>query len=134
ELGHQFGDGGDWDEKPKVYILKNPIDTDTSAPESDPANWLELDAPEITGHVFSPLSQPFGTPGETLTFDLSGFSTEQRTGWGIAVGGVDGNANAAGIQNFISVTEVLVDGTVIPGPYDLNLQVNRSTGEVKIVN
>jgi hypothetical protein len=73
-------------------------------------------------------------PGGTVTLDLSGFTTEQRTGWGIAVGGVDGNATAAGIQNFISVTEMSVVGTVIPGPYDLSLQVNTSTGEVTIMN
>src|SRR5690606_22300887 len=134
ELGHQFGDGGDWDTTPKVYILKNPSDTGSASPELDPDNWLELTPSETTGHIFSNLAEPFGTPGGTVSFDLTGFSTEQRTGWGIAVGGVDGNANAGGIQNFISVTEMLVEGTVIPGPYDLSLEVNRSTGEVKIVN
>ncbi len=134
ELGRQFGDGGDWDAKPKVYILKNPIDTNTSAPENDPANWLELDAPETTGHVFDPLTLPAGTPGGTIRLDLSAFSEQDRTGWGIAVGGVDGNSSDAGVVNFISVTEMSVVGTVIPGPYELSLQVNTTTGEVKLMN
>lgn len=132
ELASQFNDGGDWDAKPKVYILKNPVDTNLTPPESDPDNWLELDAPETTGHVFSPLVA--AGDGGRFTLDLSGFTQEQRTGWGIAVGGVDGNSNASGVVNFVSVSEMLVAGTVIPGPYDLSLQVNTTTGEVKIMN
>ena len=32
ELGQQFGDGGDWEAAPKIYILKNAVDTDKTRP------------------------------------------------------------------------------------------------------
>ncbi|MCO6044349.1 hypothetical protein NG895_10565 [Aeoliella sp. ICT_H6.2] len=133
ELATQFGDGGDWDSQPRVFVLKNPIDTNTTAPEDDPDNWFELvGATEGTGHVFDSLVTP--GDGGTISFDLSSFPEAARTGWGIAVGGVDGNAAASGAQNFISVTEFDVTGDVIPGPYELSLEVNSSTGEVFIKN
>jgi hypothetical protein len=113
DMGFQFVDGGDWEDTPKVYILKNPVDTNQTAPEDDPTNWVEVSATETTGHVFDPLVA-FGEPGETLTFSLTG-SAEERTGWGWAVGGVDGNQREDGLYNFISVTEVSAVGTVVSG-------------------
>ncbi|HEX6963188.1 MAG TPA: hypothetical protein VF175_15080 [Lacipirellula sp.] len=133
ELGLQFGNGGDWETIPRIFILKRPVDTNTSRPESDPANWTEISgATETTGHVFSPLVTP--GPGGTVRFDLSSIPASQRTGWGWAIGGVDGNANASGEANFISVTELTATGALVPRPYDLELEVNSATGQVRIVN
>jgi hypothetical protein len=119
-LGNQFGDGGDWDSTPRIFILKNPVDTSTTRPEDDPTNWHEIvGATETTGHTFSPLVTP--GPGGTFTFDLTGIHPSQRTGWGWAVGGVDGNANDAGAVNFVSITELSATGTVVPEPSGLVL-------------
>ncbi len=120
ELGRQFGDGGDWETTPRVFILKNPVDTNTAPPESDPANWLELvGLSETTGHAFSSLVMP--GPGGTVSFDLSSVPAAMRTGYGWAIGGVDGNQNANGVINFISVSEVTVSGVLVPEPGALAL-------------
>ncbi|HJQ80335.1 MAG TPA: PEP-CTERM sorting domain-containing protein [Lacipirellulaceae bacterium] len=119
ELGQQFGDGGDWETTPRVFVLKNPVDTNTASPESDP-NWVELvGVSESTGHSFSSLVTP--GPGGTVSFDLSSFAPALRSGYGWAIGGVDGNQNANGVFNFISVTEVLVSGELVPEPGSLVL-------------
>jgi hypothetical protein len=39
-----------------------------------------------------------------------------RTGYGWSIGGVDGNQNANGAINFISVSEVIVSGVLVPEP------------------
>jgi hypothetical protein len=133
ELANQFGDGGDWETTPRIFILRNPVDTDTTRPESDPTNWTEIiGASETTGHVFNPTVTP--GPGGTVRFDLSSIPADQRTGFGWAIGGVDGNANAAGVVNFISVTELAASGALIPGPHNLELEVNATTGQVRIKN
>jgi hypothetical protein len=113
DIGHQFEDGGNWEETPKVYILKNPVDTNQDAPEDDATNWVEVAASETSGQVFDPIVA-FGEDGPTLTFSLTG-SADERTGWGWAVGGVDGNQREDGIYNFISITEVSAVGTVVTG-------------------
>lgn len=133
ELGKQYSFGGDWQSKPKIYILKNPVDTGTTRPEADPANWLEVTgATETTGHVFSPLGSS-GTGG-TINFDLSAIPADQRSGFGWAIGGVDGNQDSIGGGNFVSVTEVSATGTLIPGPYEIRLEVNSISGETRLVN
>jgi hypothetical protein len=133
ELAIQFGDGGDWETTPRIFILKNPVDTNTSRPETDPTNWREITgASETTGHVFSPLVTP--GPGGTVRFDLSSIPAADRTGWGWAIGGVDGNANASGVVNFVSVTELSATGALVPRPYDLELEVNTTTGRIQIAN
>jgi hypothetical protein len=133
ELGNQFADGGDWEAMPRIFILKNPVDTNNTRPETDPTNWREITgAAETTGHVFNPLVTP--GPGGTVNFNLSAIPADQRTGYGWAIGGVDGNQNPAGTVNFISVAEVAATGALVPRPYDLELEVNTTTGLVKIVN
>jgi hypothetical protein len=69
-----------------------------------------------------------------VRFDLSGIPAAERTGWGWAIGGVDGNANAAGVVNFVSVTELSATGALVPRPYDLELVVNTTTGQLEITN
>jgi hypothetical protein len=120
ELGNQFGDGGDWEAVPKVYILKNPVDTDMTRPELDPTNWTEVPATEVGGHVFDPAVVPGA--GGTIVLDLSSASVAARTGWGFAVGGVDGNQRTSdNLWNFISISEVSIVGSVVvahPGDFD----------------
>ena len=75
ELGNQFVDGGDWEEEPRVFILKNPVmNSDQVRPEISP-NWVEVSAaafnyPEEPEHVFDPLV--IQGPGETIHFLLTG--------------------------------------------------------------
>jgi hypothetical protein len=116
ELGQQFGDGGDWETTPKIYILKNPVDTDKTRPETDPTNWLEVTgAVETAGHVFNPVA--LNGPGGTIRFDLSAIPANLRTGYGWAIGGVDGNVcNGCGGNHFISLTEVSATGSLVPEP------------------
>jgi hypothetical protein len=133
DLGNQFADGGDWETTPRIFILKNPMDTNTTRPETDPTNWLEITgATETTGHVFNPIVTP--GPGGKVNFNLSAIPAAQRTGWGWAIGGVDGNQANTGTINFISVTELAATGALVPRPYDLELEVNSTTGQVVIVN
>ncbi len=44
DLGQQFADGGDWQAQPNVYILKNPVDTGSTRPETDTNNWVQVPA------------------------------------------------------------------------------------------
>ena len=132
DLGHQFGDGGDWEETPKVYILKNPVDTGQTRPEDDPVNWLEVAATETGGHEFDPLVME--GPGDQLVFSLTG-SAEDCTGWGWAVGGVDGNQADKGTGNFISITEVSATGTVVgtvPMTGDYNENGELDSGDLDL--
>jgi hypothetical protein len=133
ELGRQYAFGGDWQSTPKIYILRNPVDTGSTRPETDPSNWLEVTgAIETTGHAFNPLGT--NGPGGTINFDLSSIPAAQRTGWGWAIGGVDGNQDGGGGGNFVSVTELSATGTLIPGPFEIKLQVNTTTGATSLVN
>ncbi len=104
DLGYQFGDGGDWELQPLVYILKNPVDTNQRYPESDPSDWVQVPANLMSGNVFNyGLDGPVGAPTNTpIAFDLSHLPLSQRTGYGWAVGGVPANQAA----HFLSITEL----------------------------
>lgn len=113
----QFVDGGEWQSEPKLYMLINPVDTNQTRPEDDPANWVE-----VTGAVFSSTHVPQTLSVErsnAFTFDLSGLHPAQRTGYGWAIGGVDGTENPAGDWNFVTITELTAAGTVVPEPHTL---------------
>jgi MYXO-CTERM domain-containing protein len=122
EMGNQFVDGGDWEVEPRIFILKNPVDTDTTRPEEDPTNWVEITGfTETTGHVFS--SDVVPGSGGTMTFDLAAIPAANRTGYGWAVGGVDGNSNPETLAiNFVSVSEISATGSYVgmahPGDFD----------------
>ncbi len=111
-LGNQFGDGGHWSEAPKLYLLKNLIDTQNAdAIASDPAS---LTRPENSPHWVEVPGAVLHAPGtfgadktndvanSPLTFDLSALPLGMRTGYGMAVGGVTGDGSAS----FISITEM----------------------------
>ncbi len=99
-LGRQMGDGGNWAAMPRVFILKNPVDTDRTPPEQDTANWIELPMRPLFGTQFTPA--PDKNPGEVIEIPLTGFSIEERTGYGWALGGVAGDGQA----HYISITEL----------------------------
>lgn len=109
DLGYQFGDGGDWELQPFVYILKNPIDTNQRYPEYDPADWTLVQATLLSGNVFNygidgpANAAPVNTP---IVFDLSRLPSALRTGFGWAVGGVPANQAA----HFLSITELRAFG------------------------
>jgi hypothetical protein len=118
ELGNQFGDGGDWEAMPNVYILKNPTLVGESTEPNMSPNWVQVTgATETAAHVFTPIVVP-GSPttNGTIRLDLSAIPAAARTGWGWAVGGVDGNQNAGGLHNFISLTEVVAEGVAAAVP------------------
>ena len=99
-LGRQMDDGGSWAEMPRVFILKNPVDTDRTPPEQDTANWLELPLRPLFGAAFTP--EPDKNPGAVIEIPLTGFSIEDRTGYGWALGGVKGDGPAG----YVSITEL----------------------------
>jgi hypothetical protein len=99
-LGRQSDDGGCWAKPPRVFILKKPVDTNSTPPENDPANWREAPWKPLVGSAFQP--EPCGNPGTVLEIALTALSEEDSTGYGWAVGGVPGN----GSGQYISVTEL----------------------------
>jgi len=107
DLGNQFGDGGSWISQPKVYILKNPVDSNQTRPETDPTDWAEVPAILISGSQFQFTIDPSPSPNTPIVFDLSGLSAAERNGYGWAVGGVKGSGSA----DFISISEVTSYGT-----------------------
>jgi hypothetical protein len=107
DLGNQFGDGGGWATQPKVYILKNPVDSNQTRPETDPNDWVEVPAKLISGSQFQATVDPTPSPNTPIVFDLSTLNAAQRNGYGWAVGGVKGS----GANDFISVSEVASYGT-----------------------
>ena len=129
----QFGDGGDWETTPRIYILKNPVGHEyfTTGDRSDKLARDHRSHGNDGAHI-----QPAGIArrGWRGTFDLSAIPAAERTGWGWAIGSVDGNANAAGVVNFIPVTELSATGALVPRPYDLELVVNTTTGQMEISN
>ena len=60
-MGRQMGDGGNWSAMPRVFILKNNVDTNQTSPEDDPANWRELPLRQVYGAAFS--ASPSANPG-----------------------------------------------------------------------
>ncbi len=102
-LGRQMGDGGNWADVPRVFILKKPVDTNQTPPERDFTNWSELPLRQLLGR-FSP--QPDTNPGMVLEIPLTAFSPDERTGYGWAVGGVPGNGPAG----YLSITELRAYG------------------------
>jgi hypothetical protein len=108
DLGNQFGDGGSWGTEPKLYRLKNPVDTNTDRPEQETNHWEEVAAPLISGSLFNTAVDPTPSPNTPIVFDLSGLPADQRTGYGWAVGGVAGD----GANTFISISELSAFGVL----------------------
>ena len=88
ELGNQFGDGGDWEAMPNVYILKNPTLVGESTEPNLSPNWVQVTgAIETAGHVFTPLVVP-GSPttNGTIRLDLSGIPAADPHRLGLGCG------------------------------------------------
>ena len=73
-LGRQMGDGGNWAETPRVFILKHPVDTGSVPPEDDPADWRELPSQHFYGASFK--AEADANPGAVIEFPLTGSSVE----------------------------------------------------------
>ena len=108
DLGKQFGDGGDWQAQPNVYILKTPLDTASARPETDGSDWLQVSAPLITGGQYQSAAwpSPGPSPNTPYVFDLTGLPPSLRAGYGWAVGGALGN----GVYGFLSFSELRAYG------------------------
>jgi hypothetical protein len=106
DLGQQFADGGDWQTQPSVYILKKPVDTGSTRPETDTNNWVQVPATLISGSQFQSAVDGNPSPNTPIVFDLTGLPASQRNGYGWAVGGVLGN----GTTRFLSLTELRAYG------------------------
>jgi hypothetical protein len=129
DLGATFPDGGDYAEAPLVFILKNPVDTDMTQPQSDPTDWIQVPARLITGNVFQlETDGPNGsfTTNTPITFDLTGLPLDERTGYGWAVGGVPAN----GINSFLSISELSSFQVAALPPVELS--VVRSANQVAL--
>ncbi len=106
DLSHQFNDGGSWSELPRIFILKEPVNTDNTLPESDP-RWVEIPAALISQSRFdSAVDAPGDSvpPNTPIAFDLSGVPPALRTGYGWAVGGVQGDI--IGFPSFVTIGEL----------------------------
>ena len=89
---------------PRIFILKNPVDTGSTPPEDDPANWRELPLGRLSyGDPFHAAADV--NPGTAVEWALT-TAAEDRTGYGWAVGGVKGNGEAG----YISITELRAYG------------------------
>ena len=106
DLGNQFSDGGSWAVQPKVYILKNPVDSNQTRPETDPADWADVPAKFISGSQFHERWVPRRRPRRLLCRPLRANCRPAKRLW-LAVGGVKGG----GANDFISVSEVASYGT-----------------------
>jgi hypothetical protein len=139
DLGYQFGDGGDWSSQPKVYILKNPIDTNQKWPETDPLDWVAVPASDVSGNIFDVnIDQPVDSSpliNSPIVFDLSHLPLAERTGWGWAVGGVQGNGPVA---QFVTIAEARAFGvsastlSSVAGAPQILLDVTPSTVVVPV--
>ena len=108
-----------------MFILKNPVDTGSRSPESDPANWGEVPVRLLYGPSFDAL--PNASPGQVLEFVLTNRSVDERTGYGWAVGGVGGN----GQMHYVSITELRAYGAesdVINATNGLVLHLDAALG------
>jgi hypothetical protein len=129
DLSHQFPDGGSWSELPRVFILKEPVNTDNTLPESDP-RWVEVPATLISQSRFDSAvdgpadSVPVNTP---IAFDLSGLSPALRTGYGWAVGGVQGDIINS--PSFVTIGELRAFAASISAPA---MTVRIVSGEIVI--
>jgi len=121
-LARQTTEGGSWAEPPKLFILKKPVDTNQTRPEDDPDNWQELPYQPLYG-AFNPKASP--GPGAVIEIALTGSSTEDRTGYGWALGGVPGN----GSQGYVSVTELRAYMSPLLEEESKQEQENKSSGQ-----
>jgi len=99
-LGWQTPEGGSWREPPRLFILKNRVDTNQTRPENDPADWREVPLHAAYGGSFD--SHRIGNAGKVIELVISQGNEKERTGYGWALGG----SAADGTDHFLSVTEL----------------------------
>lgn len=129
-IGSMYGNGGYFSATPKVYVLKNNVDTNQSDPALDPTNWTEITGTLVGSHPFAVQQSFSGWPVEfavnvtPLTFDLSSIADATKTGYGIAVGGVPGSAdvNNTGNPGYFNIAGFHpFETVVVPEPGTLSL-------------
>jgi hypothetical protein len=95
---------------PRIFILKDPVDTDQTPPEADPVHWRELPLDRLYGELSGDRRK--ADEGDTLEFLLTGCSEEDRTGYGWAVRGLPGGGSAGDV----SVSRMLAFGVNVAKP------------------
>jgi hypothetical protein len=105
DLGEQNEFGGSFTEQPKLYLLRNNVDTDVTGPETDSANWTEVAAPLVSPNLFDGNVDANPSPASPIIFDLTALSPGARAGYGWAIGGVRGDNSG-----FIRVSELRAYG------------------------
>ncbi len=113
QMGPQYGDGGNFLSTPSLYLLINPVDTNTTSPVGN-SNWVQ-----VTGFTVLQDSNgtlPGGSDGGSYVFDLTGLRTSLRDGYGWAMVGP-----GTGTNRFISITELQATGVNVPEPSSLIL-------------
>ncbi len=99
-LGWQTPEGGSWTEPPRLFILKNRVDTNQTRPENDPSDWSEVALHTAYGPSFD--NHRIGNAGKVIELVISQGSEKERTGYGWALGGTAADGSA----RFLSVTEL----------------------------
>jgi len=128
DLGEQTLFGGSFAGQPKVYLLKNNVDTDITGPEMDPTNWEQVGAQLISPNLFDANIDPNPSPASPIVFDLSGLSASLRAGYGWAVGGVPGDDSG-----FIRLSELRAygqSGGVVESAPTLNVATSSANSIV----
>ena len=112
DLCQQFGDGGNWAATPSLYLLKTPVDTNRTEPQTDLVNWeLVADAELVTTAAFGSAPDDNPSPVTPIIFRLTEIADlDARSGYGWAVGGVAGDGNF----QFLSISELRGYGGLNP--------------------
>ncbi len=114
DLGLQNEYGGSFAQTPNLYLLKNNVDTDQEGPETDPTNWVQVQAELASPNLFDANVDPNPSPASPSIFDLSALSPTVRSAYGWAIGGVSGDNSG-----FIRISELRgygQNGGVLPPP------------------
>lgn len=101
DLGAVTAEGGNFAAPPELYILKNRLDPGMSNPAASQSGYAKVALTPTAG-------------SGSYTFDFSGRTEEERTGWGFAVVGTGG-----GTEHFINISELgafAEEATITPTP------------------
>ena len=113
QMGHQFGDGGNWGSMPNLYVLTSPYGSDPNngqePPDVDTAHWTLVPHSAYTVVSGSPSATDAVGPGPSTPYDFVLHTPMSVYGW--ALGGVNSPSNGS---NFVSITELR--GFVTPEP------------------
>ncbi len=128
DLGLQNQYGGSFAVTPKLYLLKNNVDTDIAGPETDSTNWVEVSAAQLVSpNLFDAIVDPNPSPASPIVFDLSALPDTARSAYGWAIGGVSGDNSG-----FIRISELRAYGLSLTEPP--KMIVSRTSGNGLVIS